>query len=205
MDTLLSLATGFGASCSLILAIGAQNAFVIRQGLRGQHLFVTALTCSLIDAILIAFGVLGFGHTISEYPLFLDIAKYFAVIFLFAYGALTIRSIFKNQSLKWSQEQNIKSSARATAFTVAALSLLNPHVYLDTVILLGSIGSQQPAELQGYFAIGAILASFSWFFAITYGARLLAPLFQKENSWKVIDALTGITMWGIGASLFSLI
>jgi len=204
MNILLSLLKGFSASSGLIIAIGAQNAFVIRQGLKRQHLFLTALICSLIDAILIFMGVIGFGFYISEYPLFIDLTKYFAAIFLFCYGLISLRSAFKKNSLKSSAEEPSVSSAKKIIVTLLALSLLNPHVYLDTVILLGSIASQQPSHEQMYFAAGAISASFLWFFSITFGARLLAPLFQKENSWRIIDGLIAITMWTIALSILNL-
>lgn len=201
MNIILSLAKGFGASSSLIIAIGAQNAFVIRQGLRRQHLLLTALMCSLIDAILIVCGVVGFGHYISEYPLFIDLTKYFAAIFLFFYGAIAFKSAFKKTSLTCSVEEHSLDSAKKTIATLLVLSLLNPHVYLDTVILLGSIASQQPDHEQVYFALGAIGASFAWFFTITFGARLLAPFFRKEFSWKIIDGLVAITMWIIAFTI----
>lgn len=202
MNLLLSLLKGFGASGSLIVAIGAQNAFVIRQGLRLQHLLLTALLCSLIDGTLIILGVMGFGNFISSYPLFIDLTKYFAIIFLFIYGALAFKSAFKKKTAL-SLDEQVSMTAKKTIISILAFSLLNPHVYLDTVILLGSIASQQPAEEQLYFAFGAIAASFAWFFAITYGARLLAPFLQKEKSWRIIDCCIAATMWGIAITLIS--
>jgi L-lysine exporter family protein LysE/ArgO len=205
MNILLSLLKGFGVSGGLIIAIGAQNAFVIRQGLKRQHLLLTALLCSSIDALLIIFGVIGLGYYISEYPLFIEFTKYFAAIFLFSYGIISFRSAFKTNTLKDSVDECSTNSARKVIFSLLALSLLNPHVYLDTVILLGSIALQQPAHEQMYFALGAMSASFAWFFAITFGARLLAPFFQKENSWRVIDGLIAIIMWGIAFNILNLI
>lgn len=205
MDLLLSLLKGFCASSGLIIAIGAQNAFVIRQGLRRQHLLLTALLCSSIDAILIAAGVIGFGYYISEYPLFIDFTKYFAATFLFFYGVISFRSAFKKDSSKNSLCEGTGNSAKKVILSLLALSLLNPHVYLDTVILLGSIASQQPAHEQLYFAFGAITASFTWFFAITFGARLLSPFFQKENSWRIIDGFIAITMWAIAFNILNFI
>lgn len=203
MNLLLSILKGFGAGGSLIVAIGAQNAFVIRQGLRREHLLLTALICSIIDAILIAFGVLGLGSVIEEYPLFINITKYFAVLFLVVYGALSLKAALQANSLKSDSEDRSLSSAKKTVFSLLALSLLNPHVYLDTVILLGSIASQHPAHEQLYFALGAMSASFLWFFTITFGAHLLAPLFQKQNSWRIIDGIIAVTMWVIAFSLWS--
>lgn len=197
---LSSLIKGFSISGSLIVAIGAQNAFVIRQGLLRRHLLVTALLCSLIDAILIVFGVLGFGHIISAYPSLIDLAKYFAIIFLLFYGALSLKSAFKPKALEDADNKSV-SSVKRTILLLLALSLLNPHVYLDTVILLGSIASQQPADQQIFFALGAIAASFVWFFTITYGSRLLAPFFRKQSSWRIIDCSVALIMWGIATTL----
>lgn len=196
-----TLLKGFSTSCSLIIAIGTQNAFVIRQGLRRQHLFLTALLCSLIDALLIILGVTGFEYFISSSSLFIEITNYIAIIFLFIYGALSLKSAFQTKYLECTGDEKTIPSAQKTILTLLALSLLNPHVYLDTVILLGSIASQQPHEEQIYFAFGAISASFAWFFSITYGARLLAPFFQKEFSWRIIDGLVALTMWGIAITL----
>lgn len=196
----VALLKGFVTSGSLIVAIGAQNAFVIRQGLLQRHLLVTALLCSFIDAILITSGILGFGHKISSFPILVEAAKYFSVIFLLTYGAISLRSAFKRKSLADS-EQIPFPSIKKTILLLLGFSLLNPHVYLDTVILLGSIATQQPAHTQIYFALGAVGASFTWFFSLTYGSRFLAPFFSKQNSWKIIDTLVAITMWAIALTL----
>lgn len=205
MNILLSLLKGFSASSGLIIAIGAQNAFVIRQGLRRQHLLLTALMCSLIDAILIAFGVIGFGYYLSEYPFFIELTKYIAAIFLFCYGCISFRSAYRNHVIKKSGEDTAEASVKKIVISLLAFSLLNPHVYLDTVILLGSIASQQPEHEQMTFAFGAMAASFAWFFALTFGARFLAPFLQKENSWRIIDGLIGCTMWIIALNVLNLI
>lgn len=197
---LLTLFKGFSASVSLIVAIGAQNAFVIRQGLLCRHLFLTAIMCSLLDAMLISLGMLGFGPLISSWPFTVQIAKYFAILFLFIYGSLSLRAAFKPKSFDLANEKNA-DSVKKTICILLALALLNPHAYLDTVILLGSIALQQPAYEQIYFGLGAVSASFIWFFAITYGSRLLAPLFSKSMSWKIIDLLTALIMWGIAITL----
>lgn len=193
----LSFLTGFGASVSLIVAIGAQNAFVIRQSLRCQHLLLTALLCAGIDALLILLGVLGFGTVVGQFPLFIAAVSYFAALFLMMYGLASLRSAFKAKSWIGSTASETALSAKKTILSLLAFSLLNPHVYLDTVILLGSIAAQQPADQKICFAAGAVSASFAWFFAITYGAHLLAPLFQRQAAWKVLDSLSGFTMLGI--------
>ncbi len=197
---LITLLKGFGTSGSLIVAIGAQNAFVIRQGMMRRHLLMTALLCSVIDSLLIILGVLGFGQLISAYPLLIVVAKYFAIIFLFFYGVVSLKSSLKPKSLENGKEQELPS-VKKTIFMLLALSLLNPHVYLDTVILIGSIATQQPPDHQIYFTLGAISASFIWFFAITYGSYLLAPFLSKQSSWRIIDGLVALIMWGIAISL----
>ena len=196
----LALLKGFSISGGLIVAIGAQNAFVIRQGLLRRHLLLTALLCSSVDALLILLGVLGFGEFISEYPLCIELSKYFAVIFLCFYGSLSLKSALRPKCVTSIKDQSLVS-AKKTLLLLLALSLLNPHVYLDTVILLGSIASQQPSCDQIYFALGAISASFIWFFGITYGSHFLAPLLSKQSSWRIIDSLIALTMWGIAISL----
>lgn len=196
----LTLLKGFGTSGSLIVAIGAQNAFVIRQGILRRHLLITALICSMIDALLILLGVLGFGQLISAYPLSIELSKYFAIIFLFFYGVISLKSSLTSKSLEGEKEQELPS-ARKTIFFLLAISLFNPHVYLDTVILLGSIASQQPPNEQIYFTLGAISASFLWFFAITYGSYLLAPFLSKPTVWRIIDGLVALIMWGMAISL----
>ncbi|MFA6916898.1 MAG: LysE/ArgO family amino acid transporter [Parachlamydiales bacterium] len=201
MGILLALIKGFSTSCGLIIAIGAQNAFVIKQGLKGEHLLLTALLCSVIDAFLITFGVVGFGQYIHDYPLFLTMTKYLAVAFLVFYGIASMRSAFKKHSLACGLEEHIQSSVKRTTVSLLALSLLNPHVYLDTVILLGSIASQQPLDEQIFFAFGAISASFVWFFTITFGARLISPLLQKSSAWRIIDSAIAFMMWGIAVTL----
>ncbi len=196
----LLLLKGFASSASLIVAIGAQNAFVIRQGLLQNHLFLTALLCSLIDAILLTIGVLGFGQIISAYPLLIEITKYFAIAFLFVYGALSLKSAFTKKNLE-NEGNQAAQSRKKTVLLLLALSLLNPHVYLDTVILLGSIASQHSLDEQFYFAIGAIAASFIWFFSISYGSRFLAPFLRNSLAWKIIDICIAFIMWGIATSL----
>ncbi len=196
----LTLVKGFSTGGSMIVAIGAQNAFVIKQGIMRRHLLLTALLCSLIDTVLILLGVYGFGHVISEYPLLIVVSKYFAIVFLFCYGAYSLRSAFKGKNLEEAKEK-IGQSRKKTVLLLLVFSLFNPQVYLETVILLGSIASQEPSQEQGYFAAGAVTASFAWFFAITYGSRFLAPYLSKPKTWKIIDTVVALIMWGIAAAL----
>jgi len=198
---LFTLFKGFITGAGLIMAIGAQNAFVIRQGLLRNHLFLTALICSLVDAFLIVLGVLGFGKILALYPIVISLAKFFAVIFLFIYGAFSLKSAFRERSVSGSGEL---TSLRGTVLMLLGLSLFNPHVYLDTVILLGSIAAQVPASLQCYFTLGAIVASFSWFFSLTYGSKLLSRFLQNPKIWQYIDVLIALMMWAIALMLMNL-
>lgn len=191
---------GFGTGASLIMAIGAQNAFVLKQGICKNYVFITVLICALVDAILISAGVLGFGRLISTYSLILEIAKWGGALFLIMYGLKSWYSAFKTESLIMDSSTDLPNFSKSIMI-VLAMSLLNPHVYLDTVILVGSISAQFPDCERPYFMVGAILASFVWFFGMGYGARYLAPLFQKPLSWKILDTLIGIVMFMIAYSL----
>jgi len=191
---------GYGTGSGLIIAIGAQNAFVLKQGIMKNHVFVTALICSFVDALLICAGVGGFGVILTSNLLLLSIARWGGAAFLFYYGFRSFRAVFKSGPLKIHIGPE-RPNLRMTLATVIALSLLNPHVYLDTVVLLGSIGAQFPPSERLYFALGAMLASFIWFFGMGYGARYLAPLFQKPIAWKILDFLIGCIMWVIALSL----
>jgi len=190
---------GFSLGFSLILAIGSQNAFVLKQGIKKQHVLLVCLICATSDATLISLGVAGFGAIVNEYPSITLYARYGGAAFLFFYSALSFRSAFKqNHALE--VDSAVQVSAVKTIAICLAFTWLNPHVYLDTVVLLGSISTQYEGS-QLYFALGAILASFTFFFSLGFGARLLAPLFQKPISWKVLEFFVGLTMLGIGLTL----
>ena len=193
---------GLGLGATLIIAIGAQNAFVLRQGLRSQHVFITALICALCDALLISLGVAGLGVVISEMPVLLSVATWGGVAFLFGYGLRSFASAFKASALDAeSGSEQAGTTIRSTVLTVLAFSLLNPHVYLDTVILLGGIGARHPIDERLGFVLGASTASVLWFFGLAYGAALIAPLFLRPITWRVLDTLVGCVMWLIAAGL----
>lgn len=196
MDTFIY---GFSLGFSLILAIGAQNAFVLKQGLKGEYVFLVCFICALSDAILILIGVSGFHILVSQFPGLVSIARYGGVIFLLVYGFLSFRTAF------FTKHQLAPSDLPAigvyrTALTCLAFTWLNPHVYLDTVVLLGSISSQFKYEIVE-FTSGATSASFVFFFSLGYGARLLRPIFEKPRAWQVLEFLIGIIMWAIAAKL----
>jgi len=189
----IPLVAGFMLGLSLILVIGAQNAFVLRLGLRGEHVLPVVLTCALSDAVLILIGVMGFAQVTAIVPWVEPLMRYAGAAFLIVYGARSFRSAF-------TVEASLQASGTATTtlrgalLTCLALTWLNPHVYLDTVVLIGSI-STQFHEGREMFALGAMLASFGFFFSLGYGARLLRPLFARPGTWRVLDSGIGVVMW----------
>lgn len=189
---------GFGLSLSLILAIGAQNAFVLRQGLRRSHVFAVCLTCAVSDAILIIAGVAGFGALAQAVPWFETVMRYGGATFLILYGARNALSAWRGGATM-EVDGAARQRLRPTLATLLALTFLNPHVYLDTVVLLGSISAQY--EDRFTFGAGAASGSFAFFFTLGYGARLLAPLFRRPTSWRLLDAVVALTMWMIAAAL----
>ena len=191
---------GLVLSLGLIVAIGAQNAFVLRQGLRREHVGSVVLFCALADAVLIAAGVMGMAQALGARP---DIARVLALagaVFLAAYGWQALRRARQSRQLQATAAGAGLSFAGAIT-QAAAFTLLNPHVYLDTVLLVGSIGAQQPVALRPWFVAGASFASLSWFVLLGFGARWLAPWFAKPRAWQVLDALIGLTMWVLAALL----
>jgi L-lysine exporter family protein LysE/ArgO len=198
----IPLLQGCVTSAGLIIAIGAQNAFVIKQGLMKNQVFITALFCALVDSSLIAVGVGGLGEFLTSNQILLQISNWGGAAFLFWYGFRAFRSSFRSQNLTFGNLNDLeKPSLKETLITLSIICFLNPHVYLDTVVLLGSIGSQLTPLERPFFAVGAMISSFIWFFGVCYGARLLAPIFEKPIAWKILDFIIGCIMWGIGLSL----
>ena len=190
---------GFALGLSLILAIGAQNAFVLKQGLRRAHVFAVCLICALSDAILIVVGVTGFGWLSASVVWLADVMRWGGALFLLGYGALSFRAAYNGGQVL---EADGQSGALAKALgTCLALTWLNPHVYLDTVALLGSVSAQYQDRFG--FGLGAITASFTFFFSLGYGARFLAPLFAQPQAWRVLDVVIGCVMWAIAFSLLT--
>lgn len=195
-----TLLAGLGSGLSLIVAIGAQNAFVLRQGIRREHVGWVALLCALADAVLICAGVLGIGTLVERAPVVLDVVRWGGVAFLVAYALLALRRAVRPEALR-AGDAGGGASLRTALTTAAALTFLNPHVYLDTVLLLGSIANQHGDDGRWVFAIGAVAASFGWFFGLAYGARRLAPVFARPVAWRVLDGLIAVVMVLIAASL----
>ncbi|AUC54800.1 amino acid transporter [Sagittula sp. P11] len=194
MDAALA---GFALGFSLILAIGAQNAFVLRQGLRGAHVLPVVLVCALSDAVLIAAGVLGFGALARAVPGLEWGMRIFGAIFLTWYGIRTLLSAWRGGAALCAGEG--AQSLKAAVLACLAFTWLNPHVYLDTVVLVGSVSAQYADRVA--FAAGAMVASFVFFFGLGYGARSLAPWFARPSAWRILDLVVGTTMLIIAVSL----
>lgn len=196
-----SVLAGFGLGLSLIVAIGSQNAFVLRQGLRGEHIFWICLTCALSDALLMTLGITSLATVTRVLPGIEPVLRYGGALFLLVYGLRSAYSAWQGgQALEAEKAQERPLSLVRILGITMALTFLNPHVYLDTVVLVGSIASQHPGR-EAWFGIGAITASFTFFFALGYGARLLRPLFSNANTWRWLDALIALVMWSIAISL----
>lgn len=184
---------GLALSFGLIVAIGAQNAFVLRQGLRREHVAPVVLLCALADAVLMAAGVLGMAKALGERPEIAQALALAGAVFLASYGWQAMGRARRPSQLQASDD-GAGSTLAAVLAQAAAFTLLNPHVYLDTVLLVGSIGAQQPAALQPWFVAGASCASLVWFSGLGFGARWLAPWFARPKAWQVLDGLIGLTM-----------
>jgi L-lysine exporter family protein LysE/ArgO len=192
------ITAGLLTGLSLIIAIGAQNAFVIRQGLTKQHVLLVVVICAAADAVLIFLGVGGLGAIIQGLPWLLEVIRWFGVIYLTWFGIKSLRSVFKVQSLDASGSQS--GSAGKAVAAVLGFTFLNPHVYLDTVILLGSIGNQFGTD-KWWFAVGASLGSVLWFSAIGFGAKAASGLMKKPVFWKVLDSIIAAVMFSIAILL----
>lgn len=188
------LLTGF----SLIIAIGAQNAFVIRQGLRREHVLLIVLICAISDAALILVGTGGLGRIIQGNQIALEIIRWFGVAYLTWFGLRSLRSAFKSQSLQVGEV--LQARAGDVARSALALTFLNPHVYLDTVILLGSVANQFESD-RWFFALGACLASVIWFTTIGFGARSASHFMSKPIFWKILDSIIALVMFTIAITL----
>lgn len=198
MNTFLQ---GFLITGGLIIAIGAQNAFVLKKALLKQHTFWIALTCFLCDLFLISIGVLGLGSIISHHLLANQALTIFGIVFLFFYGFRAFKAAYQGNSVLAVEQNASKQTALQTVLLTISISLLNPHAYLDTVVIIGSIASSLDFSAKRLFLFGALTTSALWFFGLAYGARLLIPLFQRPITWRILDIIIGIIMWLIAASL----
>jgi L-lysine exporter family protein LysE/ArgO len=192
------LLVGFIASLTLIAAIGAQNAFVLRQGIRGEHVLTVVAVCTVSDIVLISAGIAGFGALISAHPSVVDIAKFGGAAFLVGYGLLAARRAWRPSSL--TPSESAPARLLEVVVTCLALTWLNPHVYLDTVVLLGALANEHRDD-RWLFGIGAVTASAVWFVSLGLGARRLAGLFATPLTWRILDGLIAVAMIGLGVSL----
>ncbi|MBB4710519.1 LysE/ArgO family amino acid transporter [Streptomyces luteogriseus] len=199
-STFTAGAAGFGTGLSLIVAIGAQNAFVLRQGIRRQAVLAVVAICALSDAALIALGVGGVGAVVVKWPGALTVVGWIGGAFLLVYGALAARRVLRPGGDALRTEGEAAGSVRRAVLTCLAMTWLNPHVYLDTVFLLGSVAADH-GELRWTFGLGAVLASLCWFTALGFGARMLGRFLAKPAAWRVLDGLVAATMIVLGAVL----
>ncbi len=194
----IALVPGFLTGLSLIIAIGAQNAFVIRQGLSRSHVLLVVLVCAASDALLIFLGTGGLGTLIQSKPDLLEFIRWFGVLYLSWFGLKSLRSVFSSQSLE--VEDGASSTMKTAIFSVLGFTFLNPHVYLDTVILLGSIANQFEDD-RWFFALGASTGSFVWFAAIGFGAKAASRFMSRPIFWKILDSIIAFVMFSVAIFL----
>jgi len=199
MSILSPLIEGFGLGASLIIAIGAQNAFVIRQGLIREHVFLSAAFCAFSDLVLISAGVFGLGALVRGQSWFLSLMTWGGAAFLCWYGGKAALRAFRSEAIESSSRGSL--SVQAVIASLTAFTFLNPHVYLDTVLLLGGLGARHASDERPWFVLGASMASMIWFFGLAYGARLLSPLFQRPLTWRILDAFIATVMIVLAVSL----
>ncbi|MCJ1702422.1 MULTISPECIES: LysE/ArgO family amino acid transporter [unclassified Rathayibacter] len=199
MSPLLAAVSGLGFGLSLIIAIGAQNAFVLRQGLRREHVLAVVAICALADAALIILGIAGIGAVLESAPWLLVVIRWGGIAFLLAYAVLAARRALRPGTLE-GDPAGASTSLRTAIGTCLALTLLNPHVYLDTVVLLGSVANTHGDE-RWWFGAGAALGSVLWFTALGFGARALRPLFRSRTAWRVLDGAVAVVMVVLAVSL----
>jgi len=200
--TITAFIQGFLISIGLIVAIGAQNIYVLKRGLLKESVFAVALVCSLIDALFIVAGVKGLGKFLEVFPFFITYITWFGIVFLLGYGFLALKSTFSKHTMSVDTTSSKKSTAKII-LTLLSLSFLNPHVYLDTIVLVGTIGSKYIGVDQNLFAFGAASSSFVWFFSLAYGSRILIPLFKKPITWKFLDFFTAFIMFFVAFNLYT--
>lgn len=198
MDTFLH---GFVVCFGLIVSIGAQNAFLLKQGILKQHVFWIAFICFFCDVVLMTLGVLGLGSLIAQSPLASLLLAIIGALFLLTYGSRSFVSAYRGTSQLLAMQDGQKGSLKKSVMITLAITLLNPHVYIDTVVIVGGIGGTLSFDEKMQFLLGALVCSFIWFFGVGYGAGLLSRYFEKRRTWQILDTVTGLIMYGIAISL----
>ena len=188
---------GFATSMSMIVAIGAQNAFVLRQGIRREHVLAVVVVCAVSDALLITAGIAGLGTALESRPTLLTVTRYAGAAFLGTYGFLALRRALRPQAL--TAATGASPALKATVLTALAFTYLNPHVYLDTVVLIGILANQQGVDGRWLYGAGATVASLLWFSGLGFFARRLGPLFARPRAWQVLDAAIAVVMFSLAA------
>jgi L-lysine exporter family protein LysE/ArgO len=196
------LLAGMTMGLSLIVAIGAQNAFVLRHGLRDEHVFAVCLTCAVSDAALIVLGVSSFARIATSLPWLDPVMRYGGAVFLVVYGAKSLRSALGSTEALASEGATAKGGLVGTLLACLAITWLNPHVYLDKVVLLGTVSTQFPGAATS-FAVGAVAGSFLFFFALGYGAAWLRPVFARPSAWRALEGAIAVVMWAIALKLIA--
>ena len=195
----LAFLTGLGTTAGLIVAIGAQNAYLLTQSVRKNHHIKIAIICTFFDMLFISVGVAGVGAYFAQNPLLMKVAAWGGAVFLFVYGGMSLRSAFRSNVL--SVGDRGEDSLKKVVLTTLAVTLLNPHVYVDTVILIGGISAQFDADSRLSFALGACTASALWFYLLTFAGSRLAPFFERPLTWRILDLAVCAVMWSVGISL----
>ncbi|HDR1011477.1 LysE/ArgO family amino acid transporter [Pasteurella multocida] len=196
------LLQGFFVTAGLIIAIGAQNAFVLKQGLLKQNILAVILTCFFCDIVLISLGVLGLGSLISQSTMATVALAFVGGVFLLIYGLKAFLSAYRgNASLQLAKADKQPQTTLHAIIATLLITLLNPHVYLDTVVIIGGIAGTLAFDEKLFFLVGALLVSALWFFSLGYGARLLSRFFQRPVTWRILDLVIGVIMWAIAISL----
>ncbi|WP_205749211.1 LysE/ArgO family amino acid transporter [Desulfopila sp. IMCC35008] len=192
---------GLGTGAGLIIAIGAQNAFVLSQGVRKQYVWIVAMICAVCDGVLIFSGAAGVGKMVATNSILKEITAWGGALFLFYYGIRSLQSAIAGGALERSVERGKSDTITKVVGATLAVTLLNPHVYLDTLVLVGSISGQFGEQGRYVFALGASTASFLWFFSLGGGGVILAPVFESEKAWRLLDITVWLVMWGIAVQL----
>jgi L-lysine exporter family protein LysE/ArgO len=199
IEYLPSFAAGFLLGGTLIMAIGAQNAFILRMGLIRNHVFILCFVCALSDALLIVAGIAGMGAFVRDNPLLLRVVALAGAAFLLTYAAFSLRRAMAPVAMHL--DGISRPPLRSALLQCLAFTFLNPHVYLDTVVLVGAYSTSHAGAAKIAFGFGAATASFAWFFALGYGARLLAPLFSRPSAWRILDVGIAVVMTGLALAL----